>query len=149
MAKIRFSERVDFTYFVGAGISSLFIIISMYFYKRSGLPMTFAIASFCSYSGVIIRGLFDRESWGKTEKQRKWSAFFGFISVFVIVFIGSVLLLTKSFELSKVVTRNYIVYCFAGLVILFFFLYTFWFKNKNLNLKSFSLSKPPAPNYRD
>ncbi len=68
---------------------------------------------------------------------------------FVIVFIETVLLLTKSFEFSKVVTGNYIVYCFAGLIILFFFPFTFWFKNKNLNLKSFSLTKPVAPAYRD
>jgi hypothetical protein len=102
----------------------------MYFYKGSGLPMGFSIVSFCSYSGVIIRGLFDMESWGKTEKQRRRSAFFGFTSVFVIVFIESVLLVTKSFDLSKVECSRLIIFCFAALVTLNFLLYTFWFKKQ-------------------
>jgi hypothetical protein len=131
MAKIRFSKRVDFTYFIGAGVSFLLFIIATCFYKESGLPMGFSLGSFGSYSGVILRGLFDRESWGKTEKQRRWSAFFGFTSVFVIVFIESVLLLTKTFDLSKAETWCFISYSFTGLIIIYFLLYTFWFKKQN------------------
>jgi hypothetical protein len=130
MKNIRFSDRVDFTYIIGAGISFLLIIVTVSFYKNSGLPMAFSMASFGSYSGVIIRGLFDRESWGKTEKQMRWSVFFGFTSVFVIVFIESVLLLTTGFELSKAETWRFIFCSFTGLIIIYFLLYAFWFKKQ-------------------
>ena len=38
MDSLKFSERVDFTYFMGAGISLLFFIISMNFYNGEALP---------------------------------------------------------------------------------------------------------------
>lgn len=128
MSKLKLSERVDFTYFIGACISFNLFIITLVFNKGSGLPMIFSLVSFCTYIGVLIRGIIDRDSWGKTQRQMKISSFVGFTSIFVIFSIESVLLLTRSFELSKDEVVDFIIYGGIGLVILFIFLYAVWFR---------------------
>jgi hypothetical protein len=128
MAKLKFSERVDFTYIIGAGISLIFFNLSMLFYKGSGYPMMFSLVSLFSYAGVIIRGIIDRNSWGKTQKQLKISAFVGFISLFIIFSIESVSLLTQSFELSKDTIKYIIIFGGIGIILLYIILYTLWFR---------------------
>jgi hypothetical protein len=128
MAKLKFSERVDFTYIVGAAISLVFFNLSMLFYKESGYPMIFSLVSLFSYAGVLIRGIIDRNSWGKTQRQLKISAFVGFISIFIIFSIESILLLTQSFELSKNAVKTIIIYGGIGIILLYIVLYTLWFR---------------------
>ena len=128
MKRIKFSKRVDFTYFIGAGISLVLLNMTMFYYKNAGLPMIFALVSFLTYCGVIIRGILDRKSWGKTPIQIKISAFVGFTSIFIIPSIESVLLLTRSFELSKNEIKNIILYGGTGIILLYLFFYLFWFR---------------------
>jgi hypothetical protein len=128
MKRIKFSKRVDFTYFIGAGISLILLNIAMFYYKNSGLPMIFSLISFLTYCGVIIRGILDRKSWGKTPMQIKVSAFIGFTSIFFISSIESVLLLTRSFELSKNEIKSILLYGGTGIILLYLLLYIFWFR---------------------
>jgi hypothetical protein len=128
MAKQKLSERVDFTYFIGMSMSLVLFNISLFIHKDSGLPMMFALVSLCTYIGVLIRGMLDRDSWGKTIIKRKLSAIIGFTSMFVIFAIESVLLLTGSFELLPEQINGLLIYGGVGLLILFLFLYVFWFR---------------------
>jgi hypothetical protein len=128
MKKLKFSERVDFTYIVGAGVSLILFNIAMFFYNGSGLPMIFSLVSLFAYIGVLIRGRIDRDSWGKTERQMKVSAFVGFTSIFIIFSVESVLLLTRSFELSKGEIKNILICGGVGIVLLYIFFYILWFR---------------------
>lgn len=128
MAKLKLSERVDFTYFIGVGISLILFNITLFFHKDSGLPMIFALVSLCTYIGVLIRGIIDRDSWGKTQKQMKISAFVGFVSIFLIFSIECVLLITRSFELSKGDVKNFFIFGGIGVFVLFIVLYAVWFR---------------------
>jgi len=129
MNTIKFSERVDFTYFAGAGMSLLFFIISMNFYNGDGLPIGFSLTCLGAYTGVIIRGIIDKDSWGRTQKKVRMSALFGFTSVFVIFFIESLLLLAKSFEIPGDKIILFIIFGGIGIVILYLILYIMWFRN--------------------
>jgi hypothetical protein len=135
MTTKKFSERVDFTYFIGAGVSLILINTAIFFYNNTGSPMIFALVSFFTYVGVLVRGLIDHKTWGKTQNQMKISAFIGFASIFVIFSIDAVLLLTKCFNLSNAVLKS--IYIFGGisLCLLFIFLYTFWFRNLKYELE--------------
>jgi len=128
MEKSKISKRVDFTYFIGAGISLISFNITIFFHKESGLPMIFSLVCLFTYAGVLIRGIFDRGTWGKTQRQMKISAFVGYTSAFIIFSVESVLLLTQSFELSKNVISNSLIYGGVGIVLLYIFLYTYWFR---------------------
>jgi len=128
MKRIKFSERVDFTYFIGAGISLILFNITMFYYKKSGLPMVFSLVSFLTYLGVLIRGILDRASWGKTQRQMKISAFIGFTSIFIIFSIESILILTLSLELLKNQIRDILICGGVGIIILYILFYSFWFR---------------------
>jgi hypothetical protein len=129
MNTIKFSERVDFTYFAGAGMCLLFFIISMNFYSGDGLPIGFSLACLGAYTGVIVRGIIDKDSWGRTQKKIRMSALLGFTSVFVIFFIESLLLLAESFDMSMDKIILFIIFGGIGIVILYLILYLRWFRN--------------------
>ena len=128
MIKSKLSDRVDFTYLIGAIVSLILFNLTMAFYKGAGLPMIFSMVCFFSYTGVIIRGLVDPGSWGKTQRQKKVSAFVGFTSIFVIFSIESVLLLTQSFKLPGEETTNIFVFGGFGITLLYILIYTLWFR---------------------
>ena len=128
MAKLKFSERVDFTYIIGAGVSLILFNIAVFLYRETGLPMIFALVSVFTYMGVIIRGIIDRDSWGKTPRKMKISAFVGFTSIFIIFSIEAVILLNRSFELSKDKIKSILIYGGVGIVLLYIFLYLLWFR---------------------
>ena len=136
MTKIKLSERVDFTYFIGLVISLILFNISLFFHRDSGLPMIFALVCLGTYIGVIIRGVIDRDSWGKTPKQMKTSAFVGFISIFVIFSMESVLMLTKSFKILG--NEANVIFILEGifLTVIFIVLYTFWFRRVKFDRES-------------
>lgn len=136
MAKQKLSERVDFTYFIGMSMSLILFNISLFIHKDSGLPMMFALVSLCTYIGVLIRGILDQDSWGKTTIKRKLSAIIGFTSMFVIFAIESVLLLTRSFELLTEQINGLLIYGGIGLLILFIFLYVVWFRKLTFEVPS-------------
>ena len=131
MTKVKLSERVDFTYFIGAIISLIFFNVALFLRGESGLPMIFSLVCFGSYIGVIIRGLFDRNSWGKTPGQMKLSALVGFSSIFVIWIIESILLLIKSSRISQNIIEFIIMIEVVFLIILFVLLYKLWFRKIN------------------
>jgi len=90
--------------------------------------MIFPLVSFCTYVGVLIRGIIDQRSLGMTSDQLKISASVGFASVFVIFFIESVLLLLKCFDIPKEVVNKVMIFGGIGLIIIFIFLYITWFR---------------------
>ena len=124
----RFTERVDFTYIIGATISIFLAIVAIITYNDSGLPLMLPIVSLFSYAGVVIRGKADPDSWGKSPRKRRISALVGFTSIFVILFTEIGLLLVKNFTLPVYAIRNGILV--AGVVMLFGYviLYNIWFK---------------------
>ena len=131
MTKVKLSERVDFTYFIGAIISLIFFNVALFLRGESGLPMIFSLVCFGSYIGVIIRGLFDRNSWGKTPRQMKLSALVGFSSIFVIWIIESILFLIKSSRISQDIIEIVIIIEVVFLTSVFVLLYKLWFSKIN------------------
>jgi hypothetical protein len=128
MGKLKFINRVDFTYILGAGISLVSFNLAMFLYKESGLPMIFSLVCLLTYTGVIIRGIIDRPSWGKTQKQMKISAFVGFTSLFIIFSIQSFMLLTYSSTLTTEEIRSSSIYGAIGIILLYILLYILWFR---------------------
>lgn len=128
MTKLKVLKRVDFTYFIGAGVSLVFFNLAMLFYKGSGLLMIFSVVALFTYAGVLIRGIIDRKSWGKTQRQLRISAFVGFTSLFIIFAIDSILLLTRSLDLSKDTIKNILIVGGISIVLLYVVLYSLWFR---------------------
>jgi hypothetical protein len=122
------SQRTDFPYFIGAGISLILFFIAVFLYNNAGAQMIFPLVSFFTYSGVLIRGILEPGSWGRSPHKRKISSLFGLISVFVIFSIETVLLLTKNFNLSEEALLKFLIIGGIGLLLLFIFLYTSWFR---------------------
>ncbi|HUW93726.1 MAG TPA: hypothetical protein VMV74_11230 [Bacteroidales bacterium] len=128
MEKLRLSKRVDFTYFVGAGISIILTVIAIITYNDSGLPLMLPIVSLFSYAGVLIRGVIDPDSWGKTPRIRRFSAVVGFSSCFAIVFTELILLLFYNFDLTKSFIGKTILLVGGGLLLLYIILYSLWLR---------------------
>jgi len=107
----------------------------MNFYNGDGLPIGFSLASLGAYTGVIIRGIIDKDSWGKTQKKRRISALVGFTSVFIIFYIESLFLLAKSFEMSGDKINMSILFGGIGIVIIYTMLYFFWFSKLKISIQ--------------
>jgi hypothetical protein len=58
-----FSQRVDFAFFIGAGVSLFLFNVSVFNYSNTGSPMIFPLVTFCTYVGVIIREIIDQRSF--------------------------------------------------------------------------------------
>ncbi len=122
------TKKIGFIYLISALISINLFIISLILYDGTPIPMIFALACFGASIGVVFRGFFDPDSWGKTLKRKKVSAYMGFISWFAILFIEYILLVTKSFKLIDKQNVYYMIYGGAGIIILYWLVYFLWFR---------------------
>ena len=134
---IRFLHRVDFTYFIGAGIAIVLTVIAIISYNGQALPVIFPIVSLGAYAGVLIRGKTDPDSWGNSARKRRISAMVGFTAAFVIMFVELVLLFRLNFNLPDPKLSNAILIAGGSLLLLFIVLYNIWFNRISFNdLKS-------------
>ena len=88
----RLVNRPDFFYIIGAFLSLIYVINSIIFYNNYGYTLFFSLSCFGAYLGVVLRGVIDENSWGKTSKQIKISYYVGLFSIFVISLIYFILL---------------------------------------------------------
>jgi len=133
MTKYNFTERVDFTYFIGFGESLILFNLSMFFYNKYGLPMILSLVCLFTYVGVLIRGMIDQESWGKTEKQKRISAYIGFNSMFAIFLVIFILMLFHNFNFTQDTIKNILMYGGTCVIVLYTLLFILWFRKLTFN----------------
>ncbi|MCJ7819782.1 MAG: hypothetical protein MUP53_01150, partial [Bacteroidales bacterium] len=124
----RLAECVDFTWFIGAGISIILTVIAIITYNDSGIPLIFPIVCLGSYAGVLVRGVIDPDSWGKSSRMRRFSATAGLFSCFAIIFTELVLLLFINSEQPEPSAGKIILIAGGVLLLLFIILYSFWLR---------------------
>jgi heme/copper-type cytochrome/quinol oxidase subunit 4 len=128
MEKQQISNRVDFTWFIGAGISIILTVIAIITYSDSGIPLIFPIVCLGSYAGVLIRGVIDPDSWGKNSRMRRFSAAAGLFSCFAIIFTELLLLLFFNSDRPEPSAGKVILIAGGVLLLLFLILYSFWLR---------------------
>ena len=124
-------NQIDLTYIIGVFLTFNLSLISFIFGKSS-FSIIFPMVACFTYLGVIIRGKVDPDSWGKTSKKRKQSAFFGFNSIFLILFIESTVLLSDYFALARQMMFKLILLEGFILIPIYSFIYVIYFKNFRL-----------------
>ena len=128
MRNLKFTERIDFTYIVGIMVCFLLLIIAVIFYQDSIYPLILPVGGLFSYLGVVIRGIYDPKTWGTSNKKRRTSVLFGYISIFVISFIELFLLLLIGFGLGGATLRNLTLIIGLALIVLSLLVYRIYIK---------------------
>jgi hypothetical protein len=128
MGTKKLTDRVDFTYIVGIILCGVLLILAIIFYNDSIYPLLLPTGGLFSYLGVVIRGIYDPNTWGISNHRRKISVLVGYISLYVITYVEIFLLLFIGLNIQGSNLMNCMIIAGVFLILLFYLLLRLYIK---------------------